>query len=378
MTFVIITHVPHIVVHNQYFAYGPYVREMNIWTQYADRVIIVAPKAYTEKTVIDVAYEHDNIKFVLIENFDILNVKSTLRTIFKMPQISWSIFKAMQEANHIHLRCPGNVGLVGSIIQIVFPTKIKTAKYAGNWDPKSKQSWTYKVQQYILGNTFLTRNMQVLVYGKWKGSSKNIKPFFTATYTELEKLPISKKVIVDRINFLFVGALVKGKNPMYAIQLVEALSMKGNNVQLSLYGEGPDREFLENYIVEKQLEKIIFLEGNQTQEIVKKAYQESHFVILPSDSEGWPKAIAEGMFWGCVPVATSVSCVPLMLDQGKRGVLLVLDLEKDVEKVELILKNQSDFDTKSENASDWSRNYTLDIFEREIMDLLKQESKLKN
>lgn len=378
MTFVIITHVPHIVSHDQYLAYGPYVREMNIWTQFADRVIIVAPKANTEKTVIDIAYKHDIIEFVPIDNFDILNVKSTLRTIFKMPQISWSIFKAMQEANHIHLRCPGNVGLVGSIIQIVFPTKIKTAKYAGNWDPKSKQSWTYKVQQYILGNTFLTRNMQVLVYGKWKGSSKNIKPFFTATYTELEKLPISKKVIVDRINFLFVGALVKGKNPMYAIQLVEALSMKGNNVQLSLYGEGPEREFLENYIVEKQLEKIIFLEGNQTQEIVKKAYQESHFVILPSDSEGWPKAIAEGMFWGCVPVATSVSCVPLMLDQGKRGVLLVLDLEKDVEKVELILKNQSDFDTKSENASDWSRNYTLDVFEREIMDLLKQESKLKN
>ena len=378
MTFVIITHVPHIVVHNQYFAYGPYVREMNIWTQYADRVIIVAPKAHTERTIIDVAYEHAIIEFVAIENFDILNVKSTLLTIFKMPQISWSIFKAMQDANHIHLRCPGNVGLVGSIIQIVFPTKIKTAKYAGNWDPRSKQSRTYKVQQYILGNTFLTRNMQVLVYGKWKGSSKNIKPFFTATYTELEKLPISKKVIVDRINFVFVGALVKGKHPMYAIQLVEALSIKGNNVQLSLYGEGPEREFLENYIVEKQLEKIIFLEGNQTQEIVKKAYQESHFVILPSDSEGWPKAIAEGMFWGCVPVATSVSCVPLMLDQGKRGVLLVLDLEKDVEKVELILKNQSDFDTKSENASDWSRNYTLDVFEREIMDLLKQESKLKN
>lgn len=374
MTFVIITHVPHIVSHDQYLAYGPYVREMNIWTQFADRVIIVAPKANTEKTVIDIAYKHDIIEFVPIDNFDIRNVKSTLRTIFKMPQISWSIFKAMQEANHIHLRCPGNVGLVGSIIQIVFPTKIKTAKYAGNWDPKSKQSWTYKVQQYILENTFLTRNMQVLVYGKWKGSSKNIKPFFTATYTELEKLPISKKVIVDRINFLFVGALVKGKNPMYAIQLVEALSMKGNNVQLSLYGEGPEREFLENYIVEKQLEKIIFLEGNQTQDIVKKSYQESHFVILPSDSEGWPKAIAEGMFWGCVPVATSVSCVPLMLDQGKRGIVLVLDLEKDVEKVELILKNQSDFDTKSENASDWSRNYTLDIFEREIMDLLKQES----
>jgi hypothetical protein len=31
------------------------------------------------------------------------------------------------------------------------------------------------------------------------------------------------------------------------------------------------------------------------------------------------KAIAEGMFWGCIPVGTAVSCVPFMLDEGKRG-----------------------------------------------------------
>ena len=29
--------------------------------------------------------------------------------------------------------------------------------------------------------------MQVLVYGEWEGSSKNIKPFFTATYSEMKK-----------------------------------------------------------------------------------------------------------------------------------------------------------------------------------------------
>ena len=31
MKFAIITHVPHIQSQNQYFAYAPYVREMNIW-----------------------------------------------------------------------------------------------------------------------------------------------------------------------------------------------------------------------------------------------------------------------------------------------------------------------------------------------------------
>jgi glycosyltransferase involved in cell wall biosynthesis len=375
MTFTIITHVPHILQGNQYFAYAPYVREMNLWIKNTDKVIIVAPIFASGKTAIDIAYEHENIEFLPIASFDILNLKSLLATIYKIPQISAQIFAAMHEADHIHLRCPGNVGLLGSFVQILFPRKTKTAKYAGNWDLTSTQPWTYKLQKRILSNTLLTRKMQVLVYGHWRGSSKNIKPFFTATYTELDKLPISKKELNRRIDFIFVGALVKGKNPLYAIKLIKILSKKGYDVRLSLYGEGIERSQLEQYIRANQLEELIELQGNQSKDTVQKAYQNSHFVVLPSDSEGWPKAIAEGMFWGCVPLATPVSCVPFMLDKGKRGVLLAMDLEKDAKQIETLLNNQTVFETKSENASDWSRNYTVNVFEREIMNLLKQDSK---
>jgi glycosyltransferase involved in cell wall biosynthesis len=144
-----------------------------------------------------------------------------------------------------------------------------------------------------------------------------------------------------------------------------------------LYGEGIERTVLEQYIIAHQLEAVIELIGNQSKANVQKAYQNSHFVILPSDSEGWPKAIAEGMFWGCVPLATPVSCVPFMLDQGKRGVLLAMDLEKDTKQIEMLLNIPTDFDAKSVNASEWSRNYTLDVFEREIRGLLKYDSKFK-
>jgi glycosyltransferase involved in cell wall biosynthesis len=324
---------------------------------------------------VDKDYQHQNIKLIPIEGFDVLSFKGIFSAVLKMPKISWRIFKAMQNADHIHLRCPGNIGLLGCILQVFFLNTPKTAKYAGNWDPKSKQPWTYQLQQWILSNTFLTRNMQVLVYGDWEGSSKNIKPFFTATYNEEDKLTISKKELKGRITFVFVGTLVKGKNPLYAIQLVEDLFKKGYDVHLRLYGEGTERIRLEQYIIAHQLEAVIELEGNQSKDTVQKAYQNSHFVVLPSDSEGWPKAIAEGMFWGCVPVATAVSCVPFMLDQGKRGVLLTMDLEQDAKKTETLFNNETDFNAKSGNASEWSRNYTLDVFEREIMALLKPDSK---
>ncbi|TDE28031.1 glycosyltransferase [Flavobacterium ranwuense] len=378
MTFAIITHVPHIIERNNYFAYAPYVSEMNVWTKYVEELILVAPIVMSETTLVDKAYQHQNIKFIAIERFDVLSLKGVFSAVLKIPRISWKIFKAMKNADHIHLRCPGNIGLLGCFIQVLFPNTPKTAKYAGNWDPRSKQPLTYKLQQWILSNTLLTRNMQVLVYGHWKNSSTNIRSFFTATYTELEKLPISKKEVKGRIDFVFVGTLVKGKHPLYAIQLVELLSKNGYDVRLSLYGEGIERTALEQYIIANQLEAVIELQGNQSKDTVQKAYQNSHFVVLPSDSEGWPKAIAEGMFWGCVPLATPVSCVPFMLDQGKRGVLLAMDLEKDVRKTETLLNNKTDFNAKSENASNWSRNYTLDVFEREILGLLKQDSKFKN
>ena len=371
MTFAIITHVPHILDKNQFFAYAPYVREMNIWIKNSDKVIILAPLAVNNKTPIDSNYEHQNIDFIAIESFDVLSLLSILQTIFKAPKICWQIYNAMQKADHIHLRCPGNMGLLGSLLQIVFPKKTKTAKYAGNWDPKSKQPWTYRLQKWILSNTFLTRNMQVLVYGEWEGSSQNIKSFFTATYNEANKSLIISKDFKDKICFTFVGALVSGKRPLYAIQLVEMMLKNRYDVVLELYGEGIERKFLEDYISQNNLGNIVSLKGNQTQETVRKAYESSHFVILPSESEGWPKAIAEGMFWGCVPIATQVSCVPFMLDYGNRGVLLDMDLEKDICQMEALLKNETNFKMKSQKASDWSRNYTLDVFEKEIKKMLE-------
>lgn len=370
MTFAIITHVPHILEQNQFFAYAPYVREMNLWVKYANKLLIVAPISESKKTPIDVNYEHKNVDFIAIESFDILSLKAIVKAIIRIPKISWQIFSAMQKADHIHLRCPGNIGLLGSMVQILFPNKPKTAKYAGNWDPKSNQPLTYRLQKWILSSTFLTRNMQVLVYGKWEGSSKNIKPFFTATYQEAGKLPIIQRDYKSQIGFVFVGALVSGKRPLYAIRLVEMLYKKGYNVLLELYGEGIERKILEDYISQNNLDNIVLLKGNQTQETVKKAYEDSHFAILPSESEGWPKAIAEGMFWGCVPVATKVSCVPFMLDYGDRGVLIAMDLEKDVPQLETLLKDEKLCKRMSQKASDWSRNYTLDVFEKEIKKLL--------
>ncbi len=370
MKFAVFTHVIHGQEKNSFFGYAPYINEMNIWGKFVSEIIVVAPLLLIKKTEIDSCYNHDKISFRKVNQFNIKSFKSLLQTFFYVPKIMFTIFKTMQEANHIHVRCPGNIGLLACFIQIFFPKKIKTAKYAGNWDPKATQPFSYNLQKWILSNTFLTKNMKVLVYGEWENQTQNIKPFFTASYTDSEKEIVALKKLSGAIKFLFVGTLTSGKRPLYCIQLIEKLIQNGFNVTLDIYGDGAEKEILKKYIFDKNLDTFIKLMGNQQQQVLKKAYVDSHFVILPSKSEGWPKVIAEGMFWACLPIATNVSCVANMLDNERQGLLLTLDLENDLKKIIELFKNENLYQEKVLKALNWSRFYTKDLFEIEIGKML--------
>jgi len=464
MKFTIITHAAHKIKAKNIFAYEPYVREMNLWLKYVDEVQIVAPISEEKVTSIESKYQfnkrhseqgeaispneqitssqaprydkpnrhpqldwgshdlkykkqipnqvgNDGIELIPIQSFDIKSLKNGIIAIFKIPKILGVIYKAMLWADHIHLRCPGNIGLLGCIVQILFPNKPKTIKYAGNWDPKSKQPLSYRLQKWILSNTFLTRNAKVLVYGEWPNQSKNIIPFFTATYSEKEILErhstldaesydeMLKQVQQDeserhseqreailfkeqiakshtprngaKVNFLFVGALSKGKQPLLSVKVVEQLKNKNYNVQLEIYGDGIERNNIEAYIKENQLQKAIHLHGNTSKEIVKKAYQKAHFLLFISKSEGWPKVVAEAMFWACLPITSNVSCIPYMLGNGTRGTIVNPTINEIVSVVESYFANEKKYNVQVKKAMEWSRQYTLEKFEEEIGKLLK-------
>ena len=435
MRVVVVSSAPVIVQESEKFLYAPYEKEMQLWAKYADEILLCCPVWKEDKKLLVTKVTFPMLPAVELKEFDVLSLKNAVAAIPTILQNLGIIYKAMQQADHIHVRCPGNMGLLAAVVQICFPKKKKTAKYAGNWDPKAKQPFTYKMQRWLLSNTFLTKNMQVLVYGEWPKQTSNIKPFFTATYSAKEiqtaastfpnelslqgesksaanafdsaqsdkrvvasqvslqgesksaanafdSAPSDKRVVASQLTlraesrsrqnykFIFVGTLSKGKQPLHAIQLVAQLHQNGIKATLDLYGEGVLRIDLQAYINKYDLQEYIVLKGNQTKETLKNAYQNSHFLILPSKSEGWPKAVAEAMFWGCVPVVTPVSCVSYMLNNGKRGLLLTGNMGKDVAALIKLVAQPADYKRKSKAAQEWSQHYTIELFEEEIQKLL--------
>ena len=393
------------------YSYRPYISEMNIWMKFADKTLIAAPRILETPSAIETAYSQAAIEFYEVPVLNFTNEYNSLKSLVKIPSVFWGVLTVMRKADHIHLRCPGNISLIGCFLQIFFPKKPKTVKYAGNWDPKAKQPWTYKLQKKILSNTFLSRNIKVLVYGEWPQQTNNIKPFFTASFSEKEKFSIKKEFNAP-FQFLFVGNLVEGKRPKYCIEIVEELHNNGIEVKLDIFGEGPLKKSMQEYIEERNLEKFISIRGGMPLPELVQEYKQAHFVILPSKSEGWPKALAEGMFYGCIPIAAPVSCVPWMLGEGSRGILISEGLSGEnrgesgewreeqepgtksqdknkglsevwgnctgsVNKISKLLENREEMKRMSEAAKEWSQQYTLENFEAaigEVLNVSNQES----
>jgi glycosyltransferase involved in cell wall biosynthesis len=387
MKVLVVTSAPLIQIQDKTYAYAPYVEEMKVWDKYAS--LSFACVIWKEPRGLLVSEIPFNIEKVYpLQDFNIKSKRYLIKAVFNSFFNVFVLMKAMKQSDHIHLRCPGNIGLLGCFVQILFPNKPKTAKYAGNWDPKATQPWSYRLQKWLLSNTFLTKNMKVLVYGEWPNQSKNIVPFFTASYSKKEidnnyrhpehvipnlfRDPLCNAQIKNEplhnnpINFLFVGALTKGKQPLLSVAVIQKLKEKGHQAQLNIYGEGPERLALEQYIAENDLGTAVILHGNCDRETIKKAYQSAHFLLFISQSEGWPKAVAEAMFWGCLPITGKVSCIPYMLANGERGALVNANADEIVTVVENYLQHPDKYDQQATKAMDWSRQFTMEKFEEEI------------
>ena len=295
-------------------AYALYVKEMDIWMSMVEKTVFVCPNTY-KGNLMAKPFDIQDFKQVGLRRLEFhklyLLLFLFLRCLTKRLYSEWNA-----QADHAHIRCPGNLSLLGCFVQILFPRKRKTAKYAGNWDPNSKQPLSYRMQKWLLSNTLLTKNIQVLVYGEWESLTKNIKPFFTASYVDSEKVDVSPKEFKQPLRALFVGTMGANKRPFETVQLIHSLRRMGVDITLEMYGDGPEKKRIETYCKQYEIEDHIRLLGNQPSQVVKEAYKNAHIIILLSKSEGWPKVIAEAMFWGIVPITSKVSCVPWMSDNG--------------------------------------------------------------
>ena len=122
---------------------------------------------------------------------------------------------------------------------------------------------------------------------------------------KLEKY-IKKEINKEKTpSFIFVGDLTKRKDPLSVLEAFREIK-KNKDCILHIVGDGPLRKSLEKNIKKYNLERYVFMHG-----FLSKPYElisNCDVFVLPSYSEGTPRAAMEALFLGVPCVLRNVDC----------------------------------------------------------------------
>ena len=87
-----------------------------------------------------------------------------------------------------------------------------------------------------------------------------------------------------------------------------------------IVGDGAERSVLAR--LAQELTIPVIFKGFLERESVSAIYAESHLIILPSNTEGFPKVIAEAAAYGCVSIVSDISSIGQYIRHRENGMLL--------------------------------------------------------
>jgi glycosyltransferase involved in cell wall biosynthesis len=122
-----------------------------------------------------------------------------------------------------------------------------------------------------------------------------------------------------------VGQLIRRKGLDVLLQALKITCDNGQELNLVLVGDGPERKNLEDLSAKLGLSRCVYFVGNQPQEVVLGIIKNALFFVLASRAEGLPLVIAEAMACGKAVVSTSVDGVPEIVVENVSGLLVEAD-----------------------------------------------------
>jgi glycosyltransferase involved in cell wall biosynthesis len=371
MRLLITSHVVHYEFNERLFAYGPYAREIDLWAELFREVVIASPCRRQAPPGDCLPFAQQNIRMDAQREAGGDSLFEKLSLLASIPSMTWGLLRSMSKADAIHVRCPGNLGLLGVLLAPLTGRPL-VAKYAAQWDAAVNEPWSARFQKFILRSRWWKG--PVTVYGKWPNQPPQVIPFFTSLLTsqqmEKARLCAARPRTGQPLRVLYTGRLSKAKHVDTVIKAVSTALKSGAEIECVVVGVGPEREALESLTRELSIAgKVRFTGGIPFEEVVREL-GDADVLALLSETEGWPKSIAEGMAFGMVCIGSNRGFVPEMLSEG-RGI--AAETGDDAALAEILLdvaRSPRKYAVMRAAAAEWAQRFSLEGLREAIRELL--------
>ncbi|HMQ67497.1 MAG TPA: glycosyltransferase family 4 protein [Ignavibacteria bacterium] len=346
MKLAIISHTPHYSDNGVYKAWGPTVREINHLPELFEEIYHVAPLHSENAPESSLCYSDKKIKFIPIKPYggekltDKISILTT--SISNLQKIS----EVIKKADWVQFRAPTAMGLYVLPYLSLKSKPDRWVKYAGNWQMKDPPL-SYRIQKWWLENNF--QRSYVTINGHWEGQKEHLLNFQNPCLDDEELIRAKdiavKKKFEDKLTLGFAGSLTKNKGVDIILDALNKIKDKSGIKEMIFAGDSNERK---NYEKAASLTDLKFrFEGSLSREDMEKFYEEVDLILLPSESEGFPKVIAEAAAYGCVPIVSDVSSIGQYFNDSNGFLLKDITSDELADKITSALK----FRAKLKNMS---------------------------
>lgn len=369
---------PHIYHEGQWWSYEPYVLEMNVWNELFDQLIVVAPHDQGPPPKFWAPYQNSaKISVIPYRRDKGRGLDQAPSSPWEFPRMLLALAQAARQSDAFHVRAPGSIALCGALLLPLLQRRL-IAKFAGQWTGYPGEARTVRWQRALLQSRWWRG--PVTVYGEWPEQPPHVIPFFTsvlnAEQTARARVAATAKQNDSwqqrNVRLLFVGRLSVAKNVSALLKALAQLKADGITVALDIVGDGPERDALERMTDEWELRDRVRFAGGLDFARVLDFYERADVLALVSETEGWPKAIAEAMAFGLVCIGSERGLVPWMLSEGRGLTIPPGDADALATCLRQIVADPARYQAMAQRAAAWSRKYSLEGLRDALRQLLNR------
>lgn len=382
MKLLIVSGMPHYRKAHGVVGWGPTVQEIDHLGQLCQEVHHVAPLHDGQAPAMFLPYASSKIVLLPVRPAGGRGLRAKLGILWAFPAYLRKVLRELRWADAVHVRCPDNISLLTILVlSCLRSPRLRWVKYAGNWSPEGRREpWSYALQRWWL-RCGLHRGV-VTVNGCWPNQPAHVYTFLNPclAQNELEQgaRTAQAKELSQPLNLVFVGRIETAKGAEICLQTIAQLNHLGVQAKLDFIGEGPQRGQLEHLAGRLQLGAQVEFRGSLPRDDVSRFYANAHFVLLPSETEGWPKVLSEAMAYGTVPIASAVGSIPGYLGQfGTGRAIGSRDAQSFTAAILAYLKEPQRWKEHSQNAVQAAKHFTYGEYLGSVQKILNLPTQMQ-
>ena len=328
---VVISHTEHFLNEKgKIVGWGPTIRELNFLSEHFSSITHIATLHNKPAPKSSQPYSSNNIKFIGLKPFGGPTVSAKLGVLSKALSVIRLVDQEAKDADFVQLRTPTGIAVFLLFYFALTKNSRKYkfwVKYAGNWN-QTNPPLGYRFQRWFLKQNFC--DCKVTINGSWSNQPTHCISFENPCLTQEQilrgRLIAGEKMFQPPYRFVFIGRIEGPKGVDRILNSIQGLD-KSLIDSLIFIGDGPNNERYQEYA--KNIDYRIKFLGSLDNFNVHQQLEKSDFILLPSNSEGFPKVIAEAACYGVVPIVSDVGSIGFYINEDNGFVCSIENIDRE-------------------------------------------------